>query len=785
LLDSAIGSIRRRVNEMKKLHLLLVAVTLLVFMVQPVMAGPEEDAFLKELQEELHRRGDPWIAGKTPVSHLSFEEKKKLCNLPLISERERHPERERLSKKPKNPPPVAMDWRNYQGHNWMTAVNTQEWNDCWAFAWCGAHEARMKVFRDEPTGTYNLSEQFVISCNPYGYDCMGGGLDIGDWVMTDGVPEEACFPYRGLTLPCTQRCSDWEARVVAIGGKITDWGETSTDTDSVKEECMNGPTAIGVNWKEGKSEGVREDFFYYRGGVYEPVLGEWTKGAHAICLCGWNSSGNWLIKNSWGAAWGDGGYAFVSKAILTNVWMVPEHPSLARITLVDALTSETTWDPGEQTDVVVTLKNVGSDALNVQAIMSTGDSHVTVDTDSSNIGDMSGGSTSNNSLNPFKVTASSSAPAGHIVQCNLHVTADGGYSNDIPFTLSIGFTPCEMIDDFPLPPAPGDTCLGYGLAYDGTNLYITDWSSPFIYKLDREGNLLGTIPSPEDRLHCTGIDYDIQDSCLWVMNADAKKVYKVNPSNGSVLTDFASPATQYPTGLAFDGTDLWVVDRDANTIYQVTTAGSVVSSFTIPITTTYGPRGLAYDPTAESVHGEGTLILFVTHFNSVQQTVLDSCAIHEIKRDGTLIPEHMCITPGNTGANGRVVCVDPESGDYWVDGGKFGPVYRMTGFHKVRVTTEERTAPSRLNHLTVLPNPARHETSVSFYMSGTGRVGINIYDVTGKLVSCLADKEFQVGLHQVNWPGIGHDGRKLPSGIYFCRVESSQFKVTKKLVIVR
>jgi hypothetical protein len=195
---------------MKKLWLVLAAIVSLG-LVQTAVAGPREDAFLKELQAKLSEKGSPWIAGHTSVSHLSFEEKKKLLTMPLVSELPYYPERRRLSKTPKDKPPATMDWRNHDGHNWMTAVHQQLWGDCWAFNWIAAQEARMKIFRNEPNEMYNLSEQFVVSCNPYGFG-NGGTNYIGNWVMQDGVPDEACFPYRGSGQACTQRCSDWQAR---------------------------------------------------------------------------------------------------------------------------------------------------------------------------------------------------------------------------------------------------------------------------------------------------------------------------------------------------------------------------------------------------------------------------------------------------------------------------------------------------------------------------------------------------------------------------------------------
>jgi hypothetical protein len=778
---------------MKKLWLIVAAIVSLSS-VQSAVAGVREDAFLKELQEELHRRGDPWVAGKTSVSHLSFEEKKKLCGLPLISERERHPEREGLSRTPKNPPPAEMDWRNHEGHNWMTTVKSQDTcGCCWAFNWTSTQEARMKIFRGELVEDYDLSEQFVLSCNPQGYGCDGGRNDIGNWVMQDGIPDDECYLYLNWEAPCPDRCADWQTRVTEIGGKIDDWGEIPyPSADVLKQECMNGPVAVGMEWpeeKDGTGGGIREDFFFYKGGTYQPVMGEWIKAGHGVCCCGWNSGGQWLIKNQWTKYWGDGGYGFVDFAVWWGTWMIPSALTVPRVVLHNYATSEDVWDINEQTDLIVTLRNAGVSATNAQATISIpgSDPYITIDVASSSLGDVGNGVTVDNSSSPFKLTASASTPRGHLVPIDLQITADGGYSKNYSFTLFIVYMPCKSFEDFALPPCPGDTCITYGLAYDGTaNLYMTEFYSPYIYRFKKDGTYLDTIPAPEELGGATGIDYDWNNDCLWVTNGSTKMIYKVSPTDGSILGAFQSPATQYPTGLAFDGVDLWVVDRDANTIYQVATSdGSVLGSFVIPITSNYGPRGLAYDTSAVPVHGEGTLLLYMTYFTA-DGSGLDSCAIHEIKRDGTLIPEHMCVTPGSREANGRMVCVDPEYGTYWVDGGQRGPVSKITGFHFTGADVEEKTVVRPgISNLTILPNPTQRETSISFYMAGTGRVDINVYDVTGKLVSRLANKDFQAGHHEVSWRGTDMNDKDMPSGVYFCRVETSQFSTTRKQILLR
>ncbi|KAJ3662910.1 hypothetical protein Zmor_007225 [Zophobas morio] len=55
---------------------------------------------------------------------------------------------------------------------------------------------------------------------------------------------------------------------------------------------------------------VYEDFFSYKSGVYQHVLGELV-GGHSIKILGWGEEEGtpyWLVANSWNEDWGDNGF---------------------------------------------------------------------------------------------------------------------------------------------------------------------------------------------------------------------------------------------------------------------------------------------------------------------------------------------------------------------------------------------------------------------------------------------------------------------------------------------
>jgi len=101
-------------------------------------------------------------------------------------------------------------------------------------------------------------------------------------------------------------------------------------------------------------------------------------------------------------------------------------------------------EPGSTVDLVVTLSNDWADATNVQATLSSSDAYVTLVQATSSYGAIAAYGSGANAT-PFRFSVSGSAPPEHDMLFNLHVTADGGYSADIPLTIptSAGITYAE------------------------------------------------------------------------------------------------------------------------------------------------------------------------------------------------------------------------------------------------------------------------------------------------------------------------------------------------------
>jgi hypothetical protein len=84
-----------------------------------------------------------------------------------------------------------------------------------------------------------------------------------------------------------------------------------------------------------------------------------------------------------------------------------------------------------------------------------------------------------------------------------------------------------------------------------------------------------------------------------------------------------------------------------------------------------------------------------------------------------------------------------------------------------------------------IPNPFNPETVIRYSVARTGPVAVRIYNVNGALVRTLVDGVQPTGEHTARWNGTDDQGRPLPSGAYFYRLESQGFADSRKLILLR
>jgi parallel beta-helix repeat protein len=83
------------------------------------------------------------------------------------------------------------------------------------------------------------------------------------------------------------------------------------------------------------------------------------------------------------------------------------------------------------------------------------------------------------------------------------------------------------------------------------------------------------------------------------------------------------------------------------------------------------------------------------------------------------------------------------------------------------------------------PNPFANNTSISYSIAKPGKVSLNVYDVSGRLVRRLVDEKKNAGIYTVRWSGNNEYGHNVSTGVYFMRLVAGDFISVKKIILVR
>ncbi|XP_076610426.1 cathepsin S-like isoform X1 [Chaetodon auriga] len=193
--------------------------------------------------------------------------------------------------------PPALDWRE---KGLVTEVKMQgSCGSCWAFSAVGALEGQLK----KSTGALiSLSPQNLVDCSQkYGNHGCNGGFMTNAFqyiIQNQGIDSDAAYPYIARRGQCKYNPKYRAAN--CSGYAFLPEG----DEIALKEALSNiGPISVAI-------DASRPKFVFYRHGVYRDHTCT-HKVNHGVLVVGYGTERGydyWLVKNSWGANYGDEGY---------------------------------------------------------------------------------------------------------------------------------------------------------------------------------------------------------------------------------------------------------------------------------------------------------------------------------------------------------------------------------------------------------------------------------------------------------------------------------------------
>ncbi|KAK4259625.1 hypothetical protein QN277_005937 [Acacia crassicarpa] len=202
--------------------------------------------------------------------------------------------------------PSSWDWRTKGA---VTYVKDQgRCGGCWAFSATGAIEGITQI---DSKWLPDLSEQQLISCVTSSKGCKGGwyGFAFEYVIGNGGITSSANYPYTADDSACN---SAWAQNIITTIDGYNYWYRTPKSESSLRCFVYNQPVSVSLY--------ASAEFKSYTGGIFkgDDCLGiDSCKHNHAVLIVGYGSSDDgqdyWIVKNSWGADWGEQGYILIKR----------------------------------------------------------------------------------------------------------------------------------------------------------------------------------------------------------------------------------------------------------------------------------------------------------------------------------------------------------------------------------------------------------------------------------------------------------------------------------------
>ena len=195
----------------------------------------------------------------------------------------------------------------------LTSVKDQRISGpCWSFAAMASLESCRL-----PGAAYDFSEKNMVNLHGWDWSYTDGGngvIAMAYLCRWDGPVNESDDPYPAGTWQSSQSGLPVQKHIQQVRMIL---GKSSpTDNDDIKQALTDHGAVFASYYHTSNSYSSVNYAYYYTGT---------NRGNHAVAIVGWDdnfdrtrfpvaapSNGAYIVKNSWGTAWGDAGYLYVS-----------------------------------------------------------------------------------------------------------------------------------------------------------------------------------------------------------------------------------------------------------------------------------------------------------------------------------------------------------------------------------------------------------------------------------------------------------------------------------------
>jgi YVTN family beta-propeller protein len=396
--------------------------------------------------------------------------------------------------------------------------------------------------------------------------------------------------------------------------------------------------------------------------------------------------------------------------------------------------------------------------------------------------------------------------------------------------------------------AAGPNCFGVAVTPDGTKLLVTnkDTSGTVTVLSASDYSVLSTIPMYGD--YPSGIAVTPNGAKALVTCSNPNAVRLVDLLGDSVLAAFypkCIATTLYDIAVTPDGQTAVMPDLSDGCVQEglrwFDTSGKTTGSTFVPVNTSGVTYGVAVAP--DSVTVLVTTYVFTTGIKSVNlrtsavqnipnvgpsygvaithkgdRAVVTSDSVKVINLSTSTVTgaipfssnssfHNVAITPDDKyafvvgdfyvaiisldsnaivqtfSAAGQNVAISPDGKKAYVTDVYNGQlrVYKNVGTGTgIRTPGDGPRVPQALELMQNYPNPFNPTTTIMYGVPAAGFVTLTLYDVAGRSVQTLVSGQRNAGRYEIRL-----DGTRLPSGIYFLRIEAAGLSQTRKVVLLK